>query len=239
MPMNRPSDPHQQSHSGAATRFRTSAVGLALTVAAACTVAVAVAAGAPSTGSDSSATDVVSPAMPAAVALATVVQPDQAAAFTVLNRPRTAGDAMPAEARAQVGNGPQSGRNVDLSRAISTVTGRGWVIPGNGTVCLVVPDPVDGYALACNPTERASSGGVLSMLISSETPDVAHVTLLVPDESSVAVTMADGKRRSLAADADGVVSATLTRAKEIVVSTPAATSTIAMPVAPPQPPPLA
>ncbi|HEX4343939.1 MAG TPA: helix-turn-helix domain-containing protein [Solirubrobacteraceae bacterium] len=49
----------------------------------------------------------------------------------------------------------------------------------------------------------------------------------------------DGQRRSLVADADGVVSATLTGAKEITVSTPAATSTIAMPVAPPQPPPVA
>lgn len=205
--------------------------GLAVVVGGVVTVAVTGASGA--SGFATAAPDGVSPAMPASIALATTVQPEQRSGFAVLARPRTTRDTMPADARAQVGNGPQTGRNVDLSRVVTTLTGTGWVIPGNGTVCLAVPDPVDGYGLACDKTEDALSRGVVSMMISSKTPDVARVTLLAPANSSVSVTTADGQQKPLGVDASGVISATLTGAKQISVSTAAGTKNIVMPVPPP------
>lgn len=168
--------------------------------------------------------------------LAQAVQADQRAGFAVFNRPRTSRDEMPVAAREQVGNSSQSGRNVELSRAIATPAGVGWAIPGNQTVCLAVPDPVDGYGIACSETGRAVTHGHMVMMIASNQPDVALITMLAPVGSQVAAVLKDGRRQPLDADSDGVISTTLVGATGISVETVAGTQYRRMPVAPPTAP---
>lgn len=67
---------------------------------------------------------------------------------------------MPAEIAAQIGSPKRFGRNSDLARKIKTVTGDGWVIPGDGWLCLAMPDPVDGYGTSCLPTQIAAKQGL-------------------------------------------------------------------------------
>lgn len=88
---------------------------------------------------------------------------------------------MPADAVAQVGSPNRFGRNPALARQIETVTGAGWVIPGDGFVCIVMPDPIDGYGTSCLPVEAAVGRG-LSLSMGGNMPNgkVAEV-LLVPD----------------------------------------------------------
>lgn len=164
------------------------------------------------------------------------VQQDQAKKFAVFARERRATDDMPSQAKDQVGNSTHSGRNVDLSRAISTPTGVGWAVPGNNAVCLVVPDPVDGYGITCSDTGDALKRGVVAILVSSNRPGAANITMLIPRDSRVTATMKDGQVRALEADSDGVVSAALVGAKTISVITAAGTERLAMPVPPPAPP---
>lgn len=87
------------------------------------------------------------------------VQAEQSARLAVFERARTQADEMSPEARRQVANSTGSGRNMELSRAIRTPTGRGWAIPGDGTICIAVPDPVDGFGVGCVPTEQAARQG--------------------------------------------------------------------------------
>jgi len=168
--------------------------------------------------------------------LATAVQPDQAAGFALFARARVARDEMPLGAKEQVGNSTRSGRNVDLSRAISTPTGTGWAVPGNGTVCLVVPDPVDGYGITCTETEHALKHGLVAMLIRPEKPGLAYVTMISPRKSSVTATLPDGRAQVLEPDADGVVNAALAGQTEISVRTSSGSRRIGTPVAPPTKP---
>lgn len=161
--------------------------------------------------------------------VASGVQADQARNFAIFGRARTSADAMPAAAREQVGNSRHSGRNVDLSRAIATTTGRGWAVPGNGSVCLVVPDPVDGYGITCPNTERAATHGLIAILVSPSEPEVANVTMLSPRGSRIFATLENGQRRDLRADADGVISERLEGGVKISVQTRSGTNTLDLP----------
>lgn len=165
--------------------------------------------------------------------LATAVQPDQVEGFAVFARARTVRDEMPADAREQVGNSTKTGRNLNLSRAIDTPTGTGWAVPGNGTVCLVMPDPIDGYGITCSDTALALAHGLVGMLISSDTPDVANVTIVLPRNSRASATLDDGRDQALASDHYGVVSVRLQRARSITLTTPSGVRTTRMPVPPP------
>lgn len=160
------------------------------------------------------------------------VQADQARNFAIFARARTAADAMPASARAQVGNSRHSGRNIDLSRAVATTTGRGWAVPGNGAVCLVVPDPVDGYGIACQNTDRAVTHGLMAMLVSPSAPEIANITMLSPRGSRVFATTEDGEQRELRAGADGVVSETLKDGVKVSVQTRSGTNSLDLPILP-------
>lgn len=160
--------------------------------------------------------------------VAQAVQEDQAAEFVVFDRPRTSGDEMPREARRQVGNSTRTGRNLDLSRAIRTPTGRGWAIPGDGTICIVVPDPVDGYGVGCVPTDQAARQG--AWLIMGPPDGGLELTLLTPRSSRVTARRRDGSERTLQADSDGVVSEVLSEIAEIDVSTRSGVETLPMPV---------
>lgn len=67
---------------------------------------------------------------------------------------------MPADVAEQVASPKRFGRNPDLARKIATVTGDGWVIPGDGFVCIAMPDPVDGFATSCLPTQIVAERGL-------------------------------------------------------------------------------
>ena len=136
-------------------------------------------------------------------------------------------------AREQVGNSTRSGRNVALSRSISTPTGTGWAVPGNGIVCLVVPDPIDGYGITCTETRHARTHGIAVILISPDDPETAKLTLLTPRGSHITATMTDGGTHRLHADQDGVVSAALEAAKSVTVETSSGTARLDMPAPPP------
>jgi hypothetical protein len=165
--------------------------------------------------------------------LATAVQADQADAFALFARQRTARDEMPPQARAQVGDSTKSGRNLKLSRAIPTPNGTGWAVPGNGAVCVVTPDPVDGYGVGCTDTSFASTHGLLDITISSRTPHQADLTLVLPRNSTATATLADGRIKPLEGNQDGVISVRLVDARSISIKTPSGVQQTVMPVPPP------
>ncbi len=166
--------------------------------------------------------------------LARGVQADQAAAFGLFARARVAEDVVPEGAASMIGDSALSGRNLSLSRAISTPTGRGWAFPGNKTVCLAVPDPVDGFGVTCVNTSFAVSWGVAAMLASPDHAGDVDLTLLVPDGGQAVARFEDGSSRVLNADADGVVAERLTNATALEVVSPSGQRrTMAMPVPPP------
>lgn len=67
---------------------------------------------------------------------------------------------MPADVAEQVGSPRRYGRNPNLARKITTVTGDGWVVPGDGWLCIAMPDPVDGFGTTCLPTQIAAARGL-------------------------------------------------------------------------------
>lgn len=152
-------------------------------------------------------------AQPAPIA---AVQADQARALRVLRRERRAGDALPADAAAAAGPG-RFGRNPGLSRAVRTATGTGWVVPGDGVVCLVVPDPVDGYGTSCAPTDVIGDDG-LTVGVAGD--DAASATTLVPDGATVVVEDDRGRRSQVTPDANGVTRIDAERADHLEVVTP-------------------
>jgi hypothetical protein len=158
------------------------------------------------------------------------VQEDQTTAFAVLDRGRRAGDAPSAAVRDQLGGG-SFGRNLELSRAIDTPSGKGWVVPGNGVICLVIPDPIDGFGATCNDTQTARRTGLLGMLSGPSTNGRVQVTLVTPKGSSAR----DASGRSLPIDADGILKATAGHGSHIDLRTDAGVHRIEMPLPPPDP----
>lgn len=196
-------------------------VVLSIAVIGACAGGVALVTGAPS--------DTASPYALSSRPVASDLQDDQRQGFAAFARARNAADQVPSDVREQVGNSTLSGRNLDLSRAVSTTTGKGWAVPGNGSVCLVVPDPLEGYGVTCLDTRLALKQGVVAILIPPTRPIKAEFTMLAPRGSRVTATMNDGRPKLLTADADGVVGATLAEAREVSVETGSGTHRIAIP----------
>lgn len=83
--------------------------------------------------------------------MATAVPQVDVQALSVLSRPRTEADVIPA------GIAPTfsaaSGANVDLSHKVETPNGNAWLVPGTSSLCLVA----DGGAV-CAPAESAAEG---------------------------------------------------------------------------------
>lgn len=115
---------------------------------------------------------------------------------------------MPADAVAQVGSPGRYGRNPDLAREIETPTGPGWVIPGNGYLCIAVPDPVDGYGTTCLPTDVAAQQGLSIRLWGDLPSGKTAETMLVPDGASAVVS--EPGAAAVAVPADGGVADALT-----------------------------
>lgn len=192
-------------------RRRTTAV-LATALAAA-----GIAAGGSAIAANEPAAPAALPTAPAAAPPAIgAVQPDQAANFRVLRRPRRASDVIPADVVAQVASPGRFGRNPQLARAVETATGKGWVVPGRDTVCLVVPDPVDGYGTSCKSTAEAADEGLGVQLIA---PDESTSSTLLPDDGRVVVTQDDATTEVVQPDASGMAASDTTDASQVTVVT--------------------
>jgi hypothetical protein len=75
-------------------------------------------------------------------------------------------------------------------------------VPGDDTVCVVVPDPVDGYATSCSPTAVVATGGLTVGLADA---DSSTAVALVPDGAKVTVVDDEDHRSRVTPDASGVV----------------------------------
>lgn len=91
---------------------------------------------------------------------------------------------MPADVQLQVGSADRYGRNAALARSFATPYGAGWVIPGDGTVCIAVPTTTKGYASSCIPTSLAVERG-LWIRVGSADGKVLD-TMVVPDGTTAA-----------------------------------------------------
>lgn len=112
-------------------------------------------------------------------------------------------DVVPAPARAAIAS-QQYGRNAALARSISTPYGTGYVVPGDGWMCVAVPlaaTEVEGMSVGCTPTAVAIRQGLWVRLTSPD-GSKALETVVVPD-GTTAVQSGD---RKLVPSSDGVVS---------------------------------
>lgn len=153
--------------------------------AACSTVVIAVAvtaAGATSYGATSSADPAPTPDSATTTAVP-VVQKDISSHFKLFRNQLPA--AMPKEVEQAIASSTKYGRNAALARSIKTPYGTGWVIPGDGYLCLAVPDPlVEGFGTTCQTTAEAIQHGVWARLVGDNPGAEALDTLLVPDDKT-------------------------------------------------------
>lgn len=116
--------------------------------------------------------------------------PDLEAGLAVL---RGAPEGMPQPVADLMASPGRFGRNAQLAQEIKTSTGPGWLVPAKGGLCLIVPDPVDGFGTTCAPASRISAG-LLELTLSG---DETHVTTVVPDGRKAIVTNDSGTSREL------------------------------------------
>jgi hypothetical protein len=132
-------------------------------------------------------------------AAVSAVQVDIATNFALFRSPPSP---IPQEIAVAIASSTRYGRNAGLARAIQTPYGKGWVIPGDGWLCIAMPDPVDGYGESCSPTSLAIQRG-LWLRLAGDTPDAqAADVLLVPD----GVTVKKSAAGTLTAPGTGIVS---------------------------------
>ncbi|HEU4973802.1 MAG TPA: hypothetical protein VFT50_01835 [Baekduia sp.] len=94
---------------------------------------------------------------------------------------RAAPSPIPWDIAAGIASSSRFGRNAALARAIRTPYGKGWVIPGDGYLCITMPDPVDGYGESCQPTSVVLHRGLWLRLAGDGPNAQAADVLLIPD----------------------------------------------------------
>jgi hypothetical protein len=122
--------------------------------------------------------------------------------FAVFRRAARSGDVMPPAVRKMFA--PIAEREaLDLggARAVApSGAGSVWAVPGRSSICLAIPDPVDGFAVSCNDTAAAQDGRLwvgLTALPGQDSGDV-RAAILVPDGiETVTAVGGKGQRRSL------------------------------------------
>jgi hypothetical protein len=132
--------------------------------------------------------------------LATVVPPAQAAAFAILRRPAGAADAVPPSLLPAQLVGVY-GADATLARRIggSSAALAAWVVPGNGSLCLVADS-----GSVCGPDAALITHGLYMESGGAGTPGTQSVVGLVPDGvDAVTLTLADGSRRLVDVVANG------------------------------------
>lgn len=167
------------------------------------------------------------------------VDPALVKAFPILARPRTRADDLPAGVRRRMTRVHTEGENVVLSRAVRTASGVGWIVPANGGLCVVVPDPAlsdptENWGMGCSPTSFVTTYGSLTGTFRPDRPYESTFTALVPAGGRLIVTYRDGHREALPVT-DGVATGHVTGATALAVSTPAGTRAD-MSLAPPKHP---
>jgi hypothetical protein len=148
--------------------------------------------------------DINTPESPLA---ATVVADDPALAqplerFGVFRRPPTASDVLPARAREMLTvSARRAGANLDTARAVAPAgAGYVWTFAGDRNVCLAIPDPVDGFGVACRSTEDALAGRLWVGLngLTDQTAGDARIAVFTPDDAdSIDSVATDGHRQTI------------------------------------------
>lgn len=156
----------------------------------------------------------------------TAIQPSQSKSFAAFRRPRTAADVIPQEVRGLLTETAVTGKNVDLSRSVTSTAGTAWIIPGDNAVCIALPDPTEVVGVGCATTDYAAAYGSLATLYDPKRPSSKLVGLLLPDGGSASVRYADGKTVALPRNADGAVLAQVSGAISITIDGPGGTRTV-------------
>lgn len=163
------------------------------------------------------------------------LQAQQEQNFPVFARERRPADEMPPLASNMLGEAELTRKNTALARAFESPTGTGWVIPGDGMICLALPDSVLGYGVSCAPSERAAAHGLVLVMAEGGAPAAQTVAVLLP-EGSHASTGRQSVRTRLEANDDGIAITRLGGDNEVRVVTPRGRRTYPMPAAPPSSP---
>jgi hypothetical protein len=171
---------------------------------------------------------VASPSPLAMTPVIGAIEPAQADAFRVMRRPQRPSDVMPGDIAAAMAGPGRFGRNAGLSRAIQTPTGKGWVVPGRGVICLVVPDTAGVYGTTCQATATAAADGVTLQQVG---PDESSSSTLLPDGGTLVVAQDDATTDVVQPDASGVASADTTDAERVTVVSEDGRSTTPVPEA--------
>lgn len=114
------------------------------------------------------------------------------------NQPATP---MPRDIAEQVASPETHGRNATLARSFQTPYGTGWVIPGDGYLCIAVPTTTNGSGTSCVPTELAIERGLWLRIGGSRADGKVLETVVAPDGANVV-----SGTKTLPTSADGVVS---------------------------------
>lgn len=88
---------------------------------------------------------------------------------------------MPADVAEVMASPERFGRNPALARSIDTVRGKGWVVPGDGYLCVVLENPIAGYGTSCVPTADAIRQGLRNELSDVYPDGQVAVTVVLPD----------------------------------------------------------
>lgn len=122
---------------------------------------------------------------------------------------------MPEDVAASLASPARFGRNAAFAREVSTPAGPGWVVPGDGVLCLIAPDPVDSYGTSCNKTENVILQGI-SVALRSGPSGAGYITALIPDGAQAKLNTGSLPLRS----DRGVVSAKLVADQDLEVTAP-------------------
>jgi hypothetical protein len=133
----------------------------------------------------------------------TPVQASPLEQFGVFRRPQAQGDALPVRAREMLTVSAQrAAADLDTARAVApSGAGYVWAFAGDQSVCVAIPDPIDGFGVACRSTEDVLAGRLwvgLNGLPGQKAGD-ARVAVFVPDDvDSVTSVAGNGTRRTIA-----------------------------------------
>ena len=110
----------------------------------------------------------------------TTVEAEAREAMEVLDEPRTASDAMPADVAEAIGEHAKFGMNPGLSRkSIETVSNAVYVIPADGHVCYSLTVG-DGASIGCAETDDVAAGKVGATTVTLPAGGIA-IYGIVPD----------------------------------------------------------
>lgn len=130
----------------------------------------------------------------------TEIEPEAREAMAVLDRDRTAGDALPEALATKMDEHSDFGMNPNLSRlSIGNMTNSVYVIPANGHVCASLTVG-DGANLTCPPTGDIAAGKVGAATVTLETGGIGIYGLVPDGVESVSVQTATSESTGVATE---------------------------------------